>query len=70
VIDLSRMLSTSQAARAVGASEQLIRHLVRTGRLARLETANGSLFEPEEIERLRRDRAARAAGSQTPAVVR
>jgi len=59
--DLSRLLSTSQAARALGASEQLVRHLVRTGRLTRLATANGSLFEPSVIERLRRDRAAKAA---------
>jgi len=70
VTDLSRLLSTSQAARELGASEQLVRHLVRTGRLSRLATANGSLFEPEVIERLRAARAAKTAGSPAPAAAR
>jgi len=64
------LLSTTQAARLLGLSDQAVRHLVRTGRLSRVKSPHGSLFEPSVIERLRRDRASKTAGSPAPAAVR
>ena len=68
--NLMCLLTTGQAARTLGLSEALVRHYVRTGRLNRVLSPHGALFAPEEIERLRRDRAAKTAGSPAPAVVR
>ena len=62
--------TTSQVARELGLSDQCVRHMVRTGRLNRVLSPHGALFERAEIERLRRERAARSAGSPAAAAVR
>jgi excisionase family DNA binding protein len=54
-------LTTSEVARQVGISEQLVRVLARRGDLPATHTKLGRLFARADIERLAQERAAKQA---------
>jgi hypothetical protein len=56
--DTSTWLTPSQAARAIGISVEYTRILMRTGRLAHVETPLGRLVSPDGVE----DARARGVG--------
>ena len=58
-MDEREWLSTGDAARIVGASQQSIRRWAKEGRLAYLDTAVGYLIRREDAERLAKQWAAR-----------
>lgn len=49
---MDTMLSTSEAARAAGVSEQTIRVWMRTGRLSAQQTPLGALIDPVALGRV------------------
>ena len=64
---LDDMLTTSQAGRELGMSEQTVRRLLKLGRLAYTATPHGALIAREDCERLAAERQARQATSGSPA---
>lgn len=62
VFSVEALLTTTEAARMLGVSSRMARHLAGTGQLAtaqRLPGAKGArLFTTTEVERLRREREA------------
>ncbi len=57
--DLSRMLSTNQAARRLEVSAARVLQLVEAGELPALRTPLGTLVDPKDVEQLRQWRAKR-----------
>jgi DNA-binding transcriptional MerR regulator len=57
VTAIAHYLSTSQTARELEISQEGVRHLVRIGQLQAIETVNGRLYDPQEVLRLKRERA-------------
>jgi len=53
----TRYLSAGQAGRVIGVSDETIRRLVLRGKLPALDTPIGRLFLPEDVERVRSERA-------------
>ena len=53
------MLSTGQAARRLGVSQEAVRQWVRLGKLGCIETPLGRLFHPGEVAGLARRRLAK-----------
>jgi len=70
MIDLMGLMTTGEVARELGLSEALVRHYAREGRLSRVPSPHGSLFERLEVERFRRDRAAKAAAAPAQTTAR
>jgi hypothetical protein len=66
MLDLQTMLTCTQAAHTLGVSEGRVRALARGGRLACLVSPLGRLYDPEDVARLRSERAA-AQQRSTPA---
>jgi hypothetical protein len=59
VIDLARLIGTTQAARLLGLSEQRVRQLAADGRLpVAHRTVHGSLFDPAVVAQFAAVRAA------------
>lgn len=54
--DLSKLLAVSEVARRLGVSKDTVRVWARSGRLRAIETVHGRLFDPEDVEELRRRR--------------
>jgi excisionase family DNA binding protein len=55
------LVTTSQAARLLGVSSELVRLMLRDGRIDAQRTPLGSLIPRAEVERLAAERAARSA---------
>jgi excisionase family DNA binding protein len=61
---VSAPLLTSQVARILGVSSEMVRVLERSGRLPAVKTAGGvRLFDPREVERLAQRRSAAPVGT-------
>ena len=58
---MTHSLTPSQVARQLGISRGRVLQLSDEGRLTPLMTPLGRLFDPEDVERLAKERAARAA---------
>ncbi len=55
--DYAAWLSTSQAARALGVSGEMVRQWAEDGTLENvLETVNGRLYDPDEVQALAQER--------------
>jgi len=63
VIDTAKCLTTSQASRILGVCDQSVRLFCRQGKLPHLITPHGALFDPADVEQLRRERESRIAGA-------
>ncbi len=59
MLDISTALAPSEAARELGLSKTMVCLLCRQGKLNAVKTTLGWLIEPEDVERLRRERAER-----------
>lgn len=59
MFDISTALAPSQAARRLGLSKTMVCLLCRQGQLNAVKTTLGWLIEPEDVERLRVERAER-----------
>lgn len=60
--DAQPLLTTAHVARELGVSENAVRLIVDRGELPATRTANGMrLFDPEDVARVARERAARKA---------
>lgn len=57
---ISDWLRRSEAARVLGISAGMVDVLVRSGRLHFIPTRAGRLIDPDDLERLRRERQAKA----------
>jgi excisionase family DNA binding protein len=57
--ELANLLTTSEAARVLEVSDQWVRSLMRSGRLAHVVTPLGRLIPREAVERLARERRGR-----------
>ena len=66
MIDTRDLLSTGQAARALGVAEGTVRSWIRSGRLPSARTALGALIDRRDIERIRRGRLDAAAQTASP----
>jgi hypothetical protein len=66
----AKMLTTSQVGRRLGLTDQSVRAYMRSGRLRYLPTPHGALFDPTDVEQLRREREARITGSPVAAEAR
>lgn len=62
--DLTNLMSPGRAARELGISSERVRQLIRSGRLRAERTELGALIHPDDVERLRLERAARRGGSR------
>ncbi len=62
--DLGEMLSTSQAAKALGVSEPRIRQLLAADTLPSTKTVLGRLIDPAAVEQLAAQRAAQKSAAQ------
>ena len=60
--DIARLLRPSQAAARLQCSSQTVRNLVEKGALACIETPNGRLLNPADVERLAAERQRARAG--------
>ncbi len=58
-------ISLSEAARRLGLSETHVRWLADRGRLRAVRSAYGRLFDPDDVERFARERAARRRRSES-----
>ena len=58
MIDIHEMLTTSQAARAIGVAEGTVRSWIRSGRLQATRTPHGALIDRRDVERARPGRGA------------
>jgi excisionase family DNA binding protein len=68
---LESMLTTSQAGRVLGISDQTVRLMLKRGRLSYTPTPYGALIDRADCERLAAERRARqSAGSPDAAEVR
>ncbi len=59
--DITTWPTRSGAARFLGCSEGLVTLLLNRGELKYIPTAAGKLIDPQDLERLRKERADRAA---------
>lgn len=59
--DLEGTLTSSQVARLLGVSAQRVIQLANAGRLAHTRTDLGRLYDPADVQRLIRERAAKGA---------
>jgi excisionase family DNA binding protein len=57
--ELANLLTTSEAARVLEVSDQWVRALMRSGRLAHVVTPLGRLIPRDAVERLARERRGR-----------
>ncbi len=68
-MDLGRYLTTSQVARRLGVSQELVRQLVRQGRLPHVMTPHGRLYPVEAIEQLAAERRRRGGEGCEPVTI-
>ncbi len=64
VTTVEKLMTRSQVARALDISPERVTQLARRGQLPHLRTDLGRLYDPADIEQLRRDRAATPAASK------
>ena len=60
----SSWLSPAQAGRVLGVTSQRVQDLVDSGRLVGVRTPLGRLVDPQSVERLVAERAARVASTE------
>jgi len=65
VTTIEKLMTRSQVARALDISPERVTQLARRGQLPHLRTDLGRLYDPADIEQLRRERAARNGQSET-----
>ncbi len=56
--DITKLITTSRAARILDMSENNVRLLTNSGELPCIRTAGGRLFDPDEVEAFKESRAA------------
>jgi excisionase family DNA binding protein len=63
MITINRGISPSQAANRLGTSAKTVKELAAAGKLRAEHTVLGMLVNPEDVERLRQERAAERAAN-------
>jgi excisionase family DNA binding protein len=60
MIEISRMIGRSEAARRLGVSGEMVSIWMRQGKLPFIATANGRLIDPADLEAFAQVRAAKS----------